>query len=73
MWYKDVLDADGNVTGRETTKEYSEATRYYIDDKTSLPKYTGGITANLSYKTLIFQRLYILVLAVTNMTANMPR
>ena len=43
MWYMDVLDADGNVTGRETTKEYSEATRYYIDDKTSLPKYTGGI------------------------------
>lgn len=57
MWYKDVLDADGEVTGRETTKEYSEATRYYIDDKTSLPKYTGGITANLSYKNFDFSTL----------------
>ena len=57
MWYMDVLDADGNVTGRETTKEYSEATRYYIDDKTSLPKYTGGITADLSYKNFDFSTL----------------
>lgn len=57
MWYKDVLDDEGNVTGRETTKDYSEATRYYIDDKTSLPKYTGGITANLSYKNFDFSTL----------------
>ena len=58
MWYKDVVDADGNPTGeRETTKEYSEATRYYIDDKTSLPKYTGGFNANLTYKNFDFSTL----------------
>ncbi len=58
MWYKDVLDADGNPTGeRETTKEYGEATRYYIDDKTSLPKYTGGFNASLSYKNFDFSTL----------------
>jgi len=57
MWYKDTLDADGNITGRETTKDYSEATRYYIDDKSSLPKYTGGITAKLNYKNFDFSTL----------------
>jgi hypothetical protein len=57
MWYKDTLDDEGNVTGRETTKEYSEATRNYIDDKSSLPKYTGGITADLSYKNFDFSTL----------------
>lgn len=57
MWYVDTLDDDGNVTGRETTKEYSEATRYYIDDKSSLPKYTGGITANINYKNFDFSTL----------------
>ena len=58
MWFKDVLDSDGEPTGeRETTKEYSEATRYYIDDKTSLPEYTGGISLNLSYKNFDFNTL----------------
>lgn len=57
MWYKDITDTDGNVTGRETTKEYSEATRYYFDDKTSLPKYTGGVSANVSYKNFDFSTL----------------
>jgi hypothetical protein len=58
MWYKDVLDADGEPTGeRETTKEYSEATRYYFDDNSSLPKYTGGFNANLSYKNFDFSTL----------------
>lgn len=58
MWYKDILDANGEPTGeRETTKEYSDATRYYIDDKSSLPKYTGGFNANLSYKNFDFSTL----------------
>ena len=58
MWYKDILDADGEPTGeRETTKEYGEATRYYIGDKTSLPKYTGGFNASLSYKKIDFSTL----------------
>ena len=50
MWYKDVLSADGEPTGeRVTTKEYSEATRYYLD-KSSLPKMIGGFNASVSYK-----------------------
>lgn len=40
MWYKDVKDAEGNITGRETTKTYSEATQYLADDPT--PKLYGG-------------------------------
>ena len=50
MWYKDVLTEDGEETGeRTTTKDYSEATRYYLD-KSSLPKMIGGFNANISYK-----------------------
>ena len=31
MWYKDELSAEGEPTGkRVTTKDYSEATRYYM-------------------------------------------
>ncbi len=49
MWYKDVLDGDGNPTGeRETTEVYSEATRYYTG-QTSLPKVIGGFTNYVRY------------------------
>ncbi len=30
MWYKDIVDKDNNVAGRETTKLYSEATDYKV-------------------------------------------
>ena len=56
MWYKDVTDADGNVTGRETTKEYSDATRYY-QDKLSIPDIIGGFQANVQYKNFDFSML----------------
>lgn len=47
MWYKDVLDGDGNPTGeRETTEVYSEATRYYVG-KSSLPDIIGGFSSYL--------------------------
>lgn len=43
MWYKDVLDTEGNPTGeRETTKEYDEATRYELGQ--SIPDFYGGLT-----------------------------
>lgn len=48
MWYKDVLDTDGNVTGRETVKTYANATRYMVGD--ALPYATGGINTNFSWK-----------------------
>jgi len=59
MWYKDVvekdangdpvLDAKGNeiVIGRETTKEYSEATDYLCDDPT--PFLYGGFGTSFSF------------------------
>ena len=56
MWYKDVVDAEGNVTGVETTKAHSEATRYIVGD--ALPKYIGGISTNFAWKGL-----YVNVLA----------
>ena len=44
MWYRDVLDANGEPTGeRETTETYSNATRYYVD-KSSLPDMIGGLS-----------------------------
>lgn len=49
MWYKDVLDANGQATGeRETTKTYSQATRYEVGS--ALPKFYGGINPSISYK-----------------------
>ena len=47
MWYKDVLSPEGEPTGeRVTTKEYADATRYYLD-KSSLPKMVGGFNTNV--------------------------
>ena len=47
LWYKDVLDADGNVTGRTTTATYSEATQYLCDDPT--PKLYGGFGTSIDF------------------------
>ncbi|WP_306354083.1 SusC/RagA family TonB-linked outer membrane protein [Flavobacterium sp. '19STA2R22 D10 B1'] len=48
QWYKDVVDANGNITGRVTTKNYDDATRYY--NQSSLPKISGGFTNTFRYK-----------------------
>ncbi|WP_422090555.1 SusC/RagA family TonB-linked outer membrane protein [Tenacibaculum ovolyticum] len=57
MWYKDVLDGSGQPTGvKETTKDYSEATRYY--QGSSLPDVTGGLTTDLKYKNFDFNMLF---------------
>ncbi len=46
MWFKDVLDTDGNPTGESvTTEDYSEASRNY-SDRSSLPDFYGGFTNN---------------------------
>ena len=43
MWNKDVLDGNGDATGqKETTKNYSEASRYELGK--SIPDYYGSIT-----------------------------
>ncbi len=50
LWYKDVLDVDGNPTGeRTTTSVYAEATRYYTG-KSALPKVEGRLANTFQYK-----------------------
>ena len=48
LYYKDIKDADGNVTGRETTKDQNAAGYYYVG--TSIPGFYGGVTNTLSFK-----------------------
>lgn len=47
LWYKDVKDEQGNVTGRETTNVYSQATNYLCDDPT--PKLYGGFGTSFEF------------------------
>lgn len=57
LWYKDVVDADGEPTGeRTTTNNYTEATRYKLGS--SLPKAYGGLTNTFSYKGFDFSFLF---------------
>jgi len=47
LWYKDVKDENGNVTGRETTSSYSSATQYLCGDPT--PDLYGGFGTSLDF------------------------
>lgn len=50
MFYKDVLDANGQKTGeRTTTKTYSQASLNYVN-KSSLPDVIGGFSNYFRYK-----------------------
>ncbi len=49
MWFMDVLDSNGDVTGKVVTKDYNEATRYE-QGKTSLPDIIGGFSSAFTYK-----------------------
>lgn len=46
MWYKNVLDENGNITGRKATTDYSAAD-YYVTEETSIPKVYGGFGTTL--------------------------
>ena len=48
LFYKNVKDTNGNVTGRITTTDYSEAD-YYLADS-SLPSAYGGFGTTVTYK-----------------------
>ena len=50
LWYIDEKDADGNVTGRKTTNNWSDATRYEQGDR--MPKFYGGFGTNVEFKGL---------------------
>ncbi|MEH6659628.1 SusC/RagA family TonB-linked outer membrane protein [Leeuwenhoekiella marinoflava] len=57
MWYMDEMDADGNPTGEKvTTKNYSEAGRYYQDS--ALPDVTGGFNTDLRVGNFDFSALF---------------
>ena len=47
LWYKDVLDAEGNVVGRETTDQYAQATQYLCGNP--VPDLYGGFGTSLSF------------------------
>lgn len=46
MWYKNTLDSNGNVIGRETTTDYSAAD-YYVTNESTIPKLYGGFGTSL--------------------------
>ncbi len=52
-WYMDELDEEGNVVGQVKTKNYSQATKYFLG-KSALPDFNGGLNTTLSYKGLDF-------------------
>ena len=47
LWYKDVLDAEGNVVGRETTDQYAQATQYLCGNP--VPDLYGGFGTSLNF------------------------
>ena len=47
LWYMDIEDEDGNVTGQETTNLYSKATQYLIGNP--MPKLYGGFGTSLYF------------------------
>ncbi|MDA8596287.1 TonB-dependent receptor [Flavobacteriaceae bacterium] len=58
LWFKDILDAEGNPTGeRDVTNSYADATRYY-QDKTSLPSIQGGFSNFVKVKNFDLNFLF---------------
>ena len=52
LYWKDVKDKDGNVTGQEKTADYSTATNHLCG--TALPKAYGGFGTSVSFKGFDF-------------------
>jgi len=50
LWSKLTKDANGNVTGKESTSNYADATLQEVGS--ALPKYQGGMTNTFSYKNI---------------------
>lgn len=48
MWYKNTKDVEGNIIGKETTTNYSEATQQRLGK--SYPDLFGGINTFMAYK-----------------------
>lgn len=57
LYYKDVLDSEGNPTGeRTTTTSSDQATKYYSGS--AIPDMTGDINSSLSYKGFRFSFMF---------------
>ncbi|MCY7420287.1 MAG: TonB-dependent receptor [Chitinophagaceae bacterium] len=48
LYYRDITDANGKVTDKVVTNEYTKASFYF--HKSALPKFSGGITNSINYK-----------------------
>ena len=47
LWYMDIKDKDGKITGRTTTSEYTDATQYLCGDPT--PDIYGGFGTSIEF------------------------
>lgn len=52
LWYKDIKDENGNVTGQEKVTNWSTATQYELGD--ILPDVYGGFGTSLNYSGFDF-------------------
>jgi hypothetical protein len=48
QWYKDVKDSKGNITGKEITENYTEATKYFVGR--SVADVFGSLKNDFTYK-----------------------
>ena len=55
-WYKDIVDENGNISGKTTTENQTEATHYF--QGSSLPDFYGGLNNYLSYKNFELSFLF---------------
>ena len=53
LWYAEVKDAEGVVTGDKVVTEYGSASRYQLG-KSALPTFYGGFESTLTFKGLDF-------------------
>jgi TonB-linked SusC/RagA family outer membrane protein len=49
MWWRNIVDAEGNITGRETTSVYSQAS-LYDQGATALPKVFGSFNTRVDFR-----------------------
>ncbi len=52
LWYMDITDKNGNVTGQTTTSEYADATQYLCGNPT--PDFYGGFGTSLQWRGFDF-------------------
>ena len=48
LWYMDEKDANGKVTGRTVTEDYTQASKYELGS--TLPDFQGGFSTDFAYK-----------------------